>query len=73
MSLRIKEALAALAATFAFVPRRAPAERTRTWRLPAKMEGHRFFVEPVTTTGKTLRLYTDTGGGLLFTPPTAEA
>src|SRR6187455_3433395 len=73
MSLRIKEALAALAATFAFVPLAHAADPELPYRLPAKMEGHRFFVEPVTTTGKTLRLYTDTGGGLLFTPPTAEA
>jgi len=43
------------------------------YRLPATLVANRFFVQPVTDTGKALHLFTDTGGGLLFTPPTAEA
>ena len=35
--------------------------------LPARWAADRFFVEPLTTDGKRLSLYTDTGGGLFLT------
>lgn len=35
--------------------------------LPARYDAGRFFVRPVTTSGDTLELYTDTGGGLWLT------
>ena len=62
-----------LAAALAGASAASAADPALPYRLPAKLEGNRFFVEPVTAGGKTLRLYTDTGGGLLFTPRTAEA
>lgn len=42
--------------------------------LPAEFRAHRIYVHPVTTSGDTLHLYTDTGGGrlALITPPTVE-
>ncbi len=37
--------------------------------LPARFEGGRFFVTPRTAAGETLRLFTDTGGGLFLLRP----
>ncbi|HVZ15927.1 MAG TPA: hypothetical protein VG897_02335 [Terriglobales bacterium] len=36
--------------------------------LPVSYEGHRFYVVPVTTSGVSLRFYTDSGGGLFILP-----
>lgn len=35
-------------------------------RLPTVYRSHRFWVEPVTTSGQRIRLYTDSGGGLFL-------
>jgi hypothetical protein len=40
--------------------------------LPAVFYGERIFVTPVTTTGETLHLYTDTGGGLFLQEAAVE-
>lgn len=40
--------------------------------LPADFSAHRIYVHPVTASGDTLRLYTDTGGGNLMVKPTVE-
>lgn len=36
------------------------------WPLPTRMEEDRFFVEPRTADGRTVSLYTDTGGGVFI-------
>lgn len=40
--------------------------------LPTDYQGGLFFVEPVTTTGDTLRLFTDTGGGMVIQAEAVE-
>ena len=40
--------------------------------LPVSYEEHRFYVQPVTTDGVILKLYTDTGGGLFIYREAAE-
>jgi hypothetical protein len=44
----------------------AKAPRQAAVELPTVYAEHRFFVTPVTPTGETLRLYTDSGGGLFL-------
>lgn len=58
----------ALALALIFGSRPAPPQQAESAReLPASFEANRVFVHPVTAAGDTLRLYTDTGGGLYLT------
>jgi len=57
-------------------PRSAPAEpsaRERPLTLPATLEAGRFYLHPQPRQGRKLRLFSDSGGGLLFTHAGAHA
>lgn len=47
-------------------------ERGKPLTLPARFDGHRIYVEPVTDAGQTIVFYTDTGGGLFVSQAAAE-
>ncbi|MBF5046449.1 hypothetical protein FGE12_28810 [Aggregicoccus sp. 17bor-14] len=50
----------------------SPEARPSVQRLPARLVEGTFFARPVTRSGRTLNLYTDTGGGLWLTQAVAQ-
>lgn len=59
--------------TALLIPGTVSAQGTDNTRpLPAHFSANRIYVHPVTTSGDTLRFYTDTGGGNLMVKPVVE-
>ncbi|MCA9753663.1 MAG: hypothetical protein KC591_15820, partial [Gemmatimonadetes bacterium] len=59
-------------ALVASATREPEATLSKPIALPAELREDRFFVRPVTETGRPCRFYTDTGGGGFFSPAAAE-
>jgi hypothetical protein len=47
-------------------------ERGKPLTLPARLDEHRIYVEPVTEAGQKIEFYTDTGGGLFLSQAAAD-
>src|SRR5262245_33111777 len=63
--VRLMLFLSSLALCFCFSP--AAGQKTgQPLVLPVKYDEHRFFVQPVTENGTTLKFFTDTGGALFI-------